>query len=775
MITCFVSLIPRYYTYRYNQLFLTEGALQILVVDLDKFYRDPSCRGDIVYIWLDALLCRLPGCAVLVVATHTDRFSEDRGLVAAALRDLESDIEDHLERKRQEWELAAAIIRRAKQERGRPTQTSPSVTICDIVEASGLVANGLYRIRDEICRLAGKSGTDLDGRRLFPNVGQTVPVSWKRVWSVAEAMHVGGEPLTAATSIGQPVVSIEPREKHSFVTWEVMMEEWSRVVSALELTAEVGETPRDQEKVLQDALKMRQTGGTLLMVCDLVHFDPSWINQLLRALLDHRLADKQQEEEWRTQLGYYCRSCGTHPSKLTRLHKNFTRTGRLTEEYLHFVWREVPGLGCPTVFSRMIETMSRYGAMFTCDPSRGGEKELLVPARLPSAVDADTLAEIEKTVSTGVRMRFVTEVHAKYIPAGIIAQLLGSFCRSSRILFRACWSRGAAFNMNGTEHLVCLHEPTAETTARVEISIAGSTQKAVFEDGYDAMEALSKLLLDRYPGLSFDDSGDPQFMGGTEAWKDMLDSLQAHLERRTDQLQLDIACVRWPVPRLACLLPNHDGTLNDGDRSYPRWSNRLRAWCRDGKKAGRGHISRKLRLFFVCAHDYSLTECGPNGQGYKVKQLREWAAKALPLAKVALALAGITLKVCTGLSIPMEEIDAAFGDSLGGPILGIVKESGTAAVNEITTVARGGLDNGADEQRLEHLSEAPKPGLAPLDGFQYERLKEVINRFEIDGVKTKGDTPFTSFEESMEFVDKHGEGVHWAWVRKKNVTRFRKT
>ena len=63
----------------------------------------------------------------------------------------------------------------------------------------------------------------------------------------------------------------------------------------------------------------------------------------------------------------------------------------------------------------------------------------------------------------------------------------------------------------------------------------------------------------------------------------------------------------------------------------------------------------------------------------------------------------------------------------------------------------------------------------PLDGLQYERLKEAIKRFEFDGVKTKtGDTPFTSFEESMEFVDEHGEGVHWAWVRKGNVTDFKR-
>ncbi|CAM9209821.1 unnamed protein product [Sphacelaria rigidula] len=777
-------------------------------------------------------------------------------------------------------------MQRANQERGRPARAAPSVTICGVVEASGCVSHDLCRIRDEICRLAGEGGTDSNGRRLFPNVGQTVPVSWVRVWAMTEALLLGGEPLTAARSIGQPVVPIASREKHNFIASEVMLKEWLKIVSALNLTAEVGRTPLDEEQVLKDALKMRQTGGTLLVVCDLVHLDPSWINVPLQALLDHRLADKRQESEWIEQLEGYSASCGILPSELMRLHRNFIRTGRLTETYLHFIWREILELDCPRVFSRMIETMSTFGAMFTCDPSRGVERELdyprvvgwmiekmpifgarftsdprrgverelLVPARLPSAVDGDTLAKLESAISRGVRMRFVIKIFAKYIPAGVIAQFLGSFRRSNHIVFRACWRRGAAFMMNGREHLVCLHEPVAGTVARIEISIAGSTRETVSDHGLATMEALSKLLSDRYPGLSFDASGDPQFMEGTEAWKDSFDSLQAHLERRADQLQqglevalenildacrareqeqmskkidtlvqnlhnvrlrldrndpqplgdivdtlvrelgakidggglrdterqilrrvsLDMACLRWPVPRLACLLPKHEGTLSDDDRSLSRWSDRLRAWCGDGNRAGRGMVRRKLRLFFICAHDYSLAECGPNGQGYKVKQLREWAAKAMPLAKVTLALASITLKVCTGLSIPTDDVDAAFGDSLGGVISDIVKESGTAAVDEMTTVARDGLESGADGQQLEHLSEDPKPRPAPLDGLQYDRLKDVIKRFEVDGVKTrKRDTPFISFEKSMKFVDEHCKGVQWAWVRGKNVALFR--
>lgn len=272
---------------------------------------------------------------------------------------------------------------------------------------------------------------------------------------------------------------------------------------------------------------MRQTEGTMLVACNLVHLDPSWINLLLRALLDHRLADKRQEEEWKEQLAKYSAHCGIPFPELARLHKSFIRTGRLTEEYLQFVWREVAGLDLPKILSRMIETMSTYGVMFVCDPSRGVERQLLVPARLPRAVDADTLAELKSAFSTGVEMRFIIRIFSKYTPAGIIAEFIAGFCWTGRIIFRDCWSRGAAFIMNSREHLVCLHQPTAETEAHIDISIAGSTQETVADHGSAVVESLYRLLLERYPGLLFDTSGDPCFITGTDAWQNRLED---HLE-----------------------------------------------------------------------------------------------------------------------------------------------------------------------------------------------------------------------------------------------------
>lgn len=128
---------------------------------------------------------------------------------------------------------------------------------------------------------------------------------------------------------------------------------------------------------------------------------------------------------------------------------------------------------------------------------------------------------------------------------------------------------------------------------------------------------------------------------------------------------LDLACLRWPVPGLACLLPPHDGILTETDKTFSSWCNRLRQWCRERKGVHKG-FSWSLRLFLLCAHDLSLAECGYGEQGYKVSDLLVWVKRARPLERMGLALYTIAEKVCTGLQIPTDHSLAAFGEIYEG-------------------------------------------------------------------------------------------------------------
>lgn len=62
-----------------HQIFLTEGALFLLVVDLFELKRDADSRGvadprGAIFRWLDALHDRVPGAVVALVGTHGDKF-----------------------------------------------------------------------------------------------------------------------------------------------------------------------------------------------------------------------------------------------------------------------------------------------------------------------------------------------------------------------------------------------------------------------------------------------------------------------------------------------------------------------------------------------------------------------------------------------------------------------------------------------------------------------------------------------------------------------------
>lgn len=292
----------------------------------------------------------------------------------------------------------------------------------------------------------------------------------------------------------------------------------------------------------QGALTMRETGGTILVGCGLIHLDPSWINDLLRELLDHRLAEQDRTEWWEREMADHRRESGLHLDDLVRAHRIFVASGRLSKPYLEFLWRNVPGLTETGVLDRMINTMVRYGVLFPCHPEER-TTEYMVPARLPSAVADATVAELERAISNGVKIQFVFELYANYLPPGVVAQFLGDFCCGDIcITFRACWSRGVAFTIGGCEYLICLYEQTPALPTRIEINVAGKDTDTVWNPGFVAQKAMS--LHNRYPGLLFYPPGNPIVTRGTDAWRDTLDGLENHFESEMSKVSILVVLYR---------------------------------------------------------------------------------------------------------------------------------------------------------------------------------------------------------------------------------------
>ncbi|CAM9165329.1 unnamed protein product [Ectocarpus sp. 6 AP-2014] len=488
-----------------HQMFLTDGALHLLVVDLHKFDLDVLSRGGGVYIWLDSLLCRVPGSAVLVVATHADAFGDDHERSAGALEALQAAVTEHLETKRQDWLAAKRLEERELMSQARPASTGrdfmaespadrskpapPSLYLCGFISVSGRSLDGLSTVGEKIWEVANEPA-------VFPSVRKIVPGIWRRVWAVMDALHVGADPDSAVRLEG-PVVTIEGRDKHEFVTEEQAFEVWSHVdresVTQLEAAGHFGEHLRLVSSWhFKAALNLRHMGGSVLAVCGLVHLNPSWINVLLREVLDHRLTDPNEDEWWWKQLKAYERNRGIPINELLETHRHFTTTGILTEEFLRFLWRDVLKGVDEKVFARLVETMTAHDAMFLCNDgvTEGNVREFMVPARLPNGVTGDSLAKLEDAMSRGTRMQFVIEIYAEYVPPAIIAKFLGGFGRDEsgvfrNLMFRTCWARGVSFVADGRECLVRVGEVSARPLHMIEINIVGPDVNDVFKVGFE--------------------------------------------------------------------------------------------------------------------------------------------------------------------------------------------------------------------------------------------------------------------------------------------------
>ncbi|CAM9750789.1 unnamed protein product [Ectocarpus fasciculatus] len=377
---------------------------------------------------------------------------------------------------------------------------------------------------------------------------------------------------------------------------------------------------------------------------------------------------------------------------------------------------------------------------------------------------------------------------AHAMPPGLVPRLL-AWCGRGEGRIEACWKRGVCFAFKN--HLVLLYEVRAtDGTSWIECHARGNESD---ESARTALKHIGdqvhQLINDHkygFPGLGLNRSGEVEetVVSPDGDHKVLVERIvnvlrdQMNVKFMMDRsMRQDVAFLRWPIPRLVCVLPAPESwakPLEEKDRSFEEWSATLRNWCLGGKRKGKGAATRKLRLFFLCPYDRSLAECGPGGQGYEVMELLKWAKKAKPFAKVALALASIALRVCTGLAIPEADFEATLGTKAGGALSTFVEDSLNSGLESVASIAGERLDGDKAEEGLQgagaHRYGAQQGWPSPAQGFAYETLKEVIKSFEAEGMR--GRSPFSSFDVKMNLVDRGGRGAEWAWVRTTNIDQF---
>lgn len=396
----------------------------------------------------------------------------------------------------------------------------------------------------------------------------------------------------------------------------------------------------------------------MLHASGIMHLDPSWINKLIRCLTDHRLADPDRKDWWRMEMEDFIevdRNEGP-PSLLYKAHEDFRRTGRLSRDYLKFLWREVDEIKTNhDVLDSLIETISCHGVMLKSPASPTGDRQLLVPFRLPPEIDPSALNRLEDATRHGRRMRFTWNL-GKHAPSDMVGLVLTQCLSGKRLQVHGCWRSGIVFAMDDLEHLVCLHTTAADLTGKgrtvsLELSVAAHGDSMPLQDPAMALkERLESTMADFFPGILFLLSEDGKVTRGGQAWESCFQQMREHLDFQFGHLGASLDAVMattrsamakitamhdtsFPYPTLVVMRPeteaDRQGRVNV-DRD---------AWCsrralRDLAFQIKGCYSKPMRLFFVCPYDFTEVPCGVDGAGYPVRMGNKWCRKLYPAVKV---------------------------------------------------------------------------------------------------------------------------------------------
>lgn len=211
---------PEYYST--HQLFLSKGALHLLVVDLKRFGDEPLARGELVDVWLDALKCRVPGSNVLVVATQIDRCTGDTEAILGAL---DRTVKSHLSAEHNAFEGK-------RRNAFTSLDAEQSLTFHGVVAVSSACSQSLMNLRFQLYELVHSK------RGMFPHVGQRRPLSWARVAAMLDAKRLGKDPVMLASLVGavdQDQGNVGTTStRYQFLRRADAINEWYQVVRTLE-------------------------------------------------------------------------------------------------------------------------------------------------------------------------------------------------------------------------------------------------------------------------------------------------------------------------------------------------------------------------------------------------------------------------------------------------------------------------------------------------------------------------------------------------------------
>lgn len=361
-----------------------------------------------------------------------------------------------------------------------------------------------------------------------------------------------------------------------------------------------------------------------------------------------------------------CTLCSRASACVLHFSRSYRTSGTLDLRYLRFLWlhRKIDGKAEQQLnlsdeeLDGVVATMEKLLVLYRAHDTDMKRTRFVVPARLPQYGDEGLLE------NGGIGLGdYLVRTHCtfrqSYAPPGIIGRFL-AYAADNIKEAKECWQHGAHLIWSPGNHDVLLCEAHfAEKRSKDSVSYPGLVicVKGNTNAARDALDMLKKkvgsMLSDEargYPGLR------PPVYEGTTTVRvsDVVERLSLYLDNRLDRLESTVKKIagvtnsilegmylasrkKNKYPRLFILKPEREEVVVTGEPPQGRmvnetaegmqhetWDKWIKGW----------QIHKKFRLVFLCEHDLTEVECGPDGRGYPVEQLSLWVQRCIPLIQV---------------------------------------------------------------------------------------------------------------------------------------------
>ncbi|CAM9669367.1 unnamed protein product [Ectocarpus sp. 12 AP-2014] len=530
--------------YDTHQLFLTQGALFVLVVDMFA-YSERHSRHDALEQWLNILQAKVPGSVVLLVGTHTDLFEDNADKCAKRMDRFNNDVAEIMAQFRCEYASAkdrAEELGDGPQDMQDFRRYQPLRVVKDEIllalNPSSLEGQDINLLQQRLEHLAynGHEGC------WFSSVRSVLPKPYLPAIATLEAVRRGsGLRGGSATreAVAQSLREGYPERCRSFIGFSEALSLFTDQQYMFSQTSKLFRRG-EEERVFLAAIKLHEARGAILLTrADrgegpeekhdtgsgaaasaaklVIHVDPSGFNDLIRRVVDVWLVDPQQQAKVLDAIGA-CTSVGPTLLRLLDQHERFVKTGEVSREYLQFLWlrdmtmdqasHHAPPLKMTEAdIGAMVDSLLDVRFMFQVrDDHRAFVPDRYVVAScLPNNagpdVDPGKILQMKAGCAIYSQKLKLVGVHA--FPFELVPRLL-AWCGLREVYIKACWKRGVWFEFKN--HMILLYELRAtDGTSWVECNASGnmygnSARRALADIG-DQVEDLIRDDKYGFPGL----------------------------------------------------------------------------------------------------------------------------------------------------------------------------------------------------------------------------------------------------------------------------------